>query len=354
MSIARIRPFLLLVSMLTISSISWASKGILEIVTYPGDARIYINGQRKGNSPVSPKDVFTIKLKEGGYKIEAVKPDGTNYNLFGEKVDVFVSDDSKQIIKIKLSERVVSDMFRQKLAMKYLGSIPEPEMVDIPGGSFEMGSTRCCSSEKPVHKVTISAFQMSKTETTFEQWDACVADGGCDHYPDDEGWGRGRRPVINVSWDDVDSYARWLKQRTGKNYRIPSEAEWEYATRAGSSTLYSWGDQIGENKANCSDCKSQWDNDKTAPVASFDANAFGLFDMHGNVWEWTQDCWKGNYKGAPIDGQPWFSNNCGRRVLRGGSWSSKHLSLRSAARIDHYIGSRSRYNHNGFRLVKAK
>ena len=229
------------------------------------------------------------------------------------------------------------------------------EMVDIPGGSFRMGdlSGEGYDYEVPVHSVTVPAFRLGKYEVTFAQWDACVADGGCGGYsPDDKGWGRGNRPVINISWNDVQSFIDWLNRKTGGNYRLPSEAEWEYAARAKSTTKYNWGNDIGSNRANCDGCGSRWDNEQTAPVGSFPANAWGLHDIHGNVWEWVQDCWNESYEGAPSDGSAWESGDCDRRVLRGGSWYYDARRLRSA-----YRGGRDRayrlYSY-GFRLAQDK
>ena len=229
-----------------------------------------------------------------------------------------------------------------------------PQMVYIPASSFRMGDIQGGgdSDEKPVHRVSIKAFLMSATEVTFAQWDACVAAGGCSHKPSDRGWGRGSRPVINVSWKDItEQYIPWLNKKNSKRYRLPTEAEWEYAARAGSETKYSWGNSIGNNKANCDGCGSRWDYSQTAPVASFAANAFGLYDMHGNVREWTQDCWNSSYKGAPSDGTAWLSGDCGWRVLRGSSWFINPIGLRSANRGWYFAGYRD-YN-NGFRLAKT-
>ena len=229
-----------------------------------------------------------------------------------------------------------------------------PQMVYIPAGSFRMGDIQGGgdSNEKPVHRVSVKAFLMSATEVTFAQWDACAAAGGCSYKPSDSGWGSGSRPVINVSWEDITKqYIPWLNKKTGEQYRLPSEAEWEYAARAGSETKYSWGNSIGNNKANCDGCGSRWDNSQTAPVGSFAANAFGLYDMHGNVWEWTQDCWNGSYKDAPSDGTAWLSGNCGRRVLRGGSWNSYPDILRSANRSSNTTGNR--FDNVGFRLART-
>ncbi len=138
--------------------------------------------------------------------------------------------------------------------------------------------------------------------------------------------------MINVSWDDAESYVRWLSARTGHRYGLLSESEWEYVARAGTDTRYSWGNEIGRNRSNCDGCGSRWDNDETAPVGSFSANGWGVHDMHGNVWEWVEDCWNDSYVGAPTDGSEWESGACGYRVLRGGSWYGEPGDLRSANR----------------------
>ena len=175
-------------------------------------------------------------------------------------------------------------------------------------------------------------FAVSKFELTFAEWDACVAHGDCVPHVSDSGWGRGRQPVINVSWDDAQSYVAWLSRITGKEYRLLSEAEYEYAARAGTQTAYPWGDDIGKNNANCDGCGSQWDNKQTAPVGSFAANGFGLYDTVGNVWEWTEDCHHNNYNGAPVDGTAWTGDDCSSRVVRGGSWLYGPPDLRAAFR----------------------
>ena len=229
-----------------------------------------------------------------------------------------------------------------------------PEMVVIPAGSFRMGcvsGVECRDSEKPVHQVTISRpFAVGKYEVTFAEWDACVSAGGCSHRADDAGWGRGRRPVMDVSWDDAQSYVRWLSQQTGATYRLLSESEWEYAARAGTSSAYSWGSQVGSGRGNCDGCGSQWDGSQTAPVGSFSPNSWGLYDMHGNVWEWVQDCWNGSYNGAPSGGGAWQSGGCSRRVLRGGSWNYVPWLLRSAFRSGNTTDFR---DSNGFRVART-
>ena len=240
----------------------------------------------------------------------------------------------------------------------------EQAMVVVPAGTFRMGcvSGRRCSSvpraaggiieyERPVHEVRVASFALSKYEVTFEEYDAFAA-ATDRRRPDDRGWGRGRRPMINVSWHDAVAYAAWLSAETGKRYRLPSEAEWEYAVRAGTTTAYAWGNEIGSNRANCLGCGSRWDREQTAPVGSFRANAWGLHDMHGNVREWVADCWHNNYRGAPRDGSAWTGGgDCGRRVLRNGSWRSDPANLRSANRSMAY--AEIQWDIIGFRVSRT-
>ena len=231
-----------------------------------------------------------------------------------------------------------------------------PEMVVVPAGDYKMGSRDGdgSSDERPRHRVRLpQAFAVGKYEVTFEEWDACVAAGGCGGYrPNDRGWGRGRRPVINVSWADAKRYVEWLSGETREEYRLLSEAEWEYVTRAGARTDYWWGEEIGRGRANCNGCGSRWDGEETAPVGSFEANGFGLYDVHGNVWEWVEDCWHDSYSGAPTDGSAWTSGgDCGERVLRGGSWLDFPRNLRSANRNWYSTGYRD-FTY-GFRIART-
>ncbi len=232
-----------------------------------------------------------------------------------------------------------------------------PQMVRVPAGEFMMGAPAADDAaegdERPQHRVTIALpFAVGANEVTFEQWNACVEGGGCNGYsPDHEGWGRGRRPVINVAWEDAQAYVAWLSARTGQRYRLLTEAEWEYVTRAGTTTRYWWGDDVGRNRANCQECGSRWDDSETAPVGSFPANAFGLHDSLGNVWEWVEDCYNPNYRAAPTDGGAWLGGkDCTRRVLRGGSWDNTPLIIRVTERIGGEAKARS--NNVGFRVAK--
>ncbi len=233
-----------------------------------------------------------------------------------------------------------------------------PEMVVVPAGSFTMGSPSSeperFDSEGPQHEVRIAKpFAVGRFEVTFAEWDACVADGGCGGYkPRDRGWGRGSRPVIYVSWNDAKAYVKWLSDKTHKEYRLLSEAEWEYVARAGTQTRYFWGNSVGRNHANCDGCGSRWDDKQTAPVGSFRPNGFGLYDTAGNVWEWVEDCEHGSYKDAPTDGSAWLTGNCASRAVRGGSWSFNARSVRAAGRDA--SDRESRYFNIGFRCARVR
>jgi formylglycine-generating enzyme required for sulfatase activity len=212
-----------------------------------------------------------------------------------------------------------------------------PQMLVIRAGAFTMGSPDGekdrQEGEGPQHTVVFAnQFAVAKFELTFDEWDACAAHGDCDPHISASGWGRGRQPAINVSWDDAKTYVGWLSRITGKTYRLLSEAEWEYAARAGSQTAYPWGNEIGKGNANCHSCGSEWDRKQAAPVGQFPANAFGLHDMQGNVWEWVEDCVHQSYHQAPTNGSAWTTGDCGQRSARGGSWLNDPEVLRSALR----------------------
>ena len=164
------------------------------------------------------------------------------------------------------------------------------------------------TSAKPPHKVTVADFYLAKYEVTFKEYDRFCTDTGR-VLPDDNGWGRGNRPAINITQEDAVAYTKWLSNKTGKVFRLPSEAEWEYAARGGKSTNYWWGNDIGTNNANCLTCGSEWDRKMTAPVGSFKPNPYGLYDMQGNVYEWVLDKFHPNYDGAPTDATPWLSDD---------------------------------------------
>jgi formylglycine-generating enzyme required for sulfatase activity len=224
-----------------------------------------------------------------------------------------------------------------------------PEMVVVPSGQFEMGSNDS-ALEKPPHRVAIAnPFAIGRREVTFDEWERCVTENACRYRPDDHGWGRGDRPVIDVSWDDAKVFLTWLSQKTGKRYRLPSEAEWEYAARAGTTAPWWWGREAGIGRANCVDCAAA-PTHRTVPTASFRPNAFGLYDTAGNAAEWVEDCWNDTYRGAPHDGAAWTAGQCRLRVLRGGSFAAKATAIRSAARFRY--DQDVRYYANGFRVAR--
>lgn len=299
--------------------------GRLSITTSPSNAQIVL-------LDIEPSYSSGMKLKPGRYRIKLT---ASGYEDKIDTIDVGSGDNN---VAISLARKVLN--------------IPVPTMVTIAGGRFQMGSDNGESNEKPVHTVNIKSFRMSKSEITFTQWDACVNAGGCSYRPHDEGWSRGDRPVINVSYKDITGeFIPWLNKATGDSYRLPSEAEWEYAARSGRTSRYSWGYTINCSQARygylSGECKKRQNTDR---VNSFLANSFGLNDMHGNVWEWTQDCWNVSYSAAPSHGEAWNKGDCSQRVLRGGSWLSRPDALRSAYRFRNSTSVRN--NDLGFRLAQ--
>ncbi|WP_066469400.1 SUMF1/EgtB/PvdO family nonheme iron enzyme [Bosea sp. WAO] len=225
-----------------------------------------------------------------------------------------------------------------------------PELALIPAGGFEMGSNEMFEFEKPVRTVTIgNPFYIGTREVTFAEWDACVAQGGCSHRPGDRNLGRGNRPVTDIHWNDAGAYVVWLSLKTGRKYRLPTEAEWEYAARAGTATSYPWGNAIDKEKANCVGCNAQ-PRRQAIEVGQFPPNAFGLYDMAGNAAEWVADCWSESYRASPRDGSAYSPPGCRERVLRGGSFNNDPRYLRSAARFKYE--SDVRFYTNGFRVVR--
>jgi len=236
----------------------------------------------------------------------------------------------------------------------YNSALPLPRMVNIPPGRFLMGGLDerddveggCTINERPPRYVYIAAFALGRYPVTFEEYDAfCEANRF--PLPDDQGWGRGKHPVINVSWDDAQAYCRWLSALNGGHYRLPSEAEWEYATRGGTNAAYPWGMQATAQHAN-----HAMQHGMTTPVGTYPANAFGLHDLCGNVWEWVQDCWHDSYHSAPVNAQAWEEvGNHHERVLRGGSWKNdRPRYLRAAYRVKDYPSGRQIFR--GFRVAR--
>jgi formylglycine-generating enzyme required for sulfatase activity/class 3 adenylate cyclase len=223
----------------------------------------------------------------------------------------------------------------------------EPEMVTLLGGKFAMGSNND-PSERPIHQVDIKPFALSKFPITVGQWKQCVAANACvgGVTGDDDD-----APVTNVSWSDTQKYTEWLSQVTQKTFRLPSEAEWEYAARGGVHTKYWWGDQIQPGMVNCNGCNEAYDAVKPTKVGSFKPNPFGLYDMGGGVDQWVADCWHKNYQGAPVDGSPWLDADCSSHVLRSGSWRSDPNYVRPSSR--NYYDTNARNQTLGFRVAQS-
>jgi formylglycine-generating enzyme required for sulfatase activity len=238
-----------------------------------------------------------------------------------------------------------------------------PVMIIVPTGSFSMGSPdeepQRGNDEGPQHDVAISKlFAAGKYPVTFEEWDFCHSHGGCaEVYPSDNNWGRGTNPVMNVSWQDAQNYVAWLSQFTGQTYRLLTEAEREYITRAGTQTPFWWGTKVSAMDANYNGSQKYLDEQpglyrqETLSVNTFNANPWGFFQVSGNTWDWVQDCYHDSYDGAPKDGSAWMTGDCTRRVLRGGSWGSQPRNIRSAARWRRPLDTREPYY--GFRVARV-
>ncbi|GAB3539735.1 hypothetical protein GCM10027343_07670 [Noviherbaspirillum agri] len=225
-----------------------------------------------------------------------------------------------------------------------------PTMIALPAGTFTMGSNSGDPSEKPAHRVTIGApFAIGKYEVTVEQWNACVEAGSCSRITNG-GERAPKSPVRDVSWDDAQQYVKWLSKSTGKAYRLPTEAEWEYAARGGTSTRFWWGERMRQGTANCKECGEPWDAADPANVGTFAANPFGLHDMNGSVWEWVSDCWHTSFKGAPTNGKTWDTPNCRERAIRGGSWRDGAAYMPSSTRFKY--AATVRHSQNGFRVAR--
>ncbi|MFZ2154960.1 MAG: formylglycine-generating enzyme family protein [Bradyrhizobium sp.] len=244
---------------------------------------------------------------------------------------------------------------------------PCPEMIVVPAGQFLMGASDrepgSTPDERPQHQVNFAQpFSVGRFPVTFGEWDACVAAGGCSFQSSDQGWGRGTQPVISILWDDAKEYVAWLSRTTGRTYRLLSEAEREYAARAGTTTAYWWGDTFLPARANCApgtreltsariDLQPTLERARPLPVQSFAPNPWGLYQVHGNVYDWVEDCWNENYDGAPSDGSAWMSGNCSGHVLRGGAFSRSAQTARSAARM--WFGSPHRLIYMSFRVART-
>ena len=352
--------------------------------------RIEIESGLKRNIPVAPVLLDGVPMPPAADLPDSLKPlarrNGVGVSRLSFESDVnrlmrnlpiklktptIISGESAAVSQRSLSGKLVDpvkrhqpgSIFRDTLSIGSEG----PEMVVIPSGSFTMGSpsgeSGRDSDEGPLREVVIDySFAVGKYAVTWADWDLCVSDGGCDGSgPDgaggDKGWGKGSRPVINVDWNDAQAYADWLSGQTGESYRLLSEAEWEYVARAGTSTPFSFGAMITPDQANYDGSLTYGggpkvrNHSKTVPVGAYPANGFGIYDLHGNVLEWVEDCYEDSYRGAPRDGSAWTDGKPSRRVLRGGSWNLDPQKLRSANRSR--LSPTFRNHFVGFRLART-
>lgn len=333
------------------------------------DCRLMVNDDNYG--ALQKNTPFAIELPFGTHVINVITQDGLLEKEWTQNISskeqvvhlVCLADDYDRLRAVREAEvreplgiecwpegRIQQE---QKLAALGAGLDPvfrdtpvTPEMVVIPAGSYRRGN----ANNK--FKVNIvCSFAIGKYPVTVADWKYYVENSGVSYVPSDNGWEGDTLPVTNVNWYDAQNYARWLSAHTGKTYRLLSEAEWEYASRAGTVTEYYWGDEIGHNNCNCQDSGSEWSRRSASPVGSFKPNAFGIYDMLGNVWEWLEDIWHDNYEGSPTDGGAWVvGGNPLGRVMRGGSWSS----FPQYARCAHRLGSVPAVRNCNFGLRLAR
>jgi formylglycine-generating enzyme required for sulfatase activity len=227
-------------------------------------------------------------------------------------------------------------------------------MADIPAGVFRMGdlTRKGFTFEQPVHRVAVPTFRLARHDVTFDQYDAFARATGRPLPEQRTGEPRGAMPVVNVTWTDAAAFIEWLNQASGRRYRLPSEAEWEYAARAGSRTVYPWGDRFDPGKANSEGREGADRWEAAAPVGSFPPNAFGLYDMVGNVWQWMDDCEHNDFHGAPTDGSAWKTGDCNWRMVRGGSWVQDARGMRVSLRL--WEDLPRHFQSMGFRVAESR
>ncbi len=284
-------------------------------------------------------------------------PSVTVETRFGNQLDIPLTHLSRVALRVNHSGK--RSLFLSTLRLNPADLIQDrmrdgsmgPQLIALGGGSFSRGDLQGDGDgdEQPPVKVQLAPFAMGIYEVTFDEYDLFCEDTGY-RKPDDQDWGRGSRPVVNVSWEDAKAYIEWLSRRTEQRYRLPTDAEWEYAARAGTSSRYWWGNEPALYRANCAECGSLWDGEKSAPVGRFLPNPFGLHDTAGNVFEWVEDCWVDNFFEVSADGKPPQQVECGKRVIRGGAWSFPMKEVRSANRWRDFPSRTS--DDTGFRVVR--
>lgn len=309
------------------------------------NAEIYVDGVRRGSVPAIEDFNIQLPLPDGRHMVELRRSQGNPFYDMRARIEVVVEDEA--VTSLSMPRLVPAPLPGADQRVKQTVAALVGDLVAVPAGSFLMGSPEtpeASEAELPRREVRIRSFLLGKTEVTFDQWDACVADKGCTTVPRDNGWRRGTNPVINVRWTDVGQFTSWLSRVTGRRFRLPSEAEWEYAARAGSDASYFFGEDPAPLPR-----YAWYEGDRPQPVGSREPNPFGLYDVAGNVGEWVEDCWHGSLDGAPGDGTAWSDGNCRIAVVKGGDYDDDKWYLRPAQRFGHM--RRNRYTYVGFRVA---
>lgn len=338
------------------SSAAVAASGTVRVAATPKYADILIDGKSHGNEKANGEGFREFQVAPGDHVIELFKSLGPWEVYDQAKVTVA----SGKVVTVSLiGKDRESPSFAAKIKAQFAGRQPKIDMVRIPSGNFVSYEDQESSNPRSA-SFTVAAFEMGKTEVTFDQWDACVANGGCSFSPIDEGWGRGNRPVLNVSWIDAREYVAWLSKTTGKRYRLPTDAEWEFAARAGTDTMFPTGSCITTSQANYTgetflkNCVVGKHRLLTLPVGSFKANQFGLHDMQGNVAEWVEDCANSKWPPVPATNERASKGeDCLTSVTRGGSWADEMSFLASSKRRWFRTDARGRGFKVGFRVARS-
>jgi formylglycine-generating enzyme required for sulfatase activity len=313
------------------------------------DVKYHNSNEEKPLAPARPVVATSKPVKPVSPPAEVLEPVAVIAPPLPVVTEVVAEAPAKEVVPEPRSKQAsATRSFQDSLKDGLKG----PVMVELPAGEYLMGSpgNSLNFDEGPRHNVTLPVFSISKDEVTFADYDKFARSTGR-RMPYDESWGRGDRPVINVSWNDAQAYTSWLSKKTGKHYRLPTEAEWEYAARAGSDEKAWWDSNADVKQANCFNCGNEWAGQRTVPAGTFKANGFGLNDMAGNVQEWTEDCYRAGYAGAPVDGSAWLTPECTQRSVRGGSYTNPLDSLRNGKRSQY--DQDTRLDNLGFRVVRS-
>lgn len=342
----RLLAFALLAGFSVTAPTTVRAAGVIDIIVTTPGAQLFLNGVQQGLMPATEGVHREFVVPAGKYRVELRLPTRNSFYQMRSQLDIMVEDNLASPVRLTAPVPEILPDAPERVTRTVAGLMRD--MVVIPSGTFEMGTEEVgavSESEMPHHTVRIAEpFRLSRNEVTFDQWDACIADDGCTTVPKDEGMGRGQQPVRNVSWDDTQQFVTWMSRRTGIRFRLPSEAEWEYAARGRDG-------QAGptSNDATLLRRFAWFDTDAPHPVGTREANSLGLHDMQGNVAEWVQDCWHDNFQGAPNDGSAWLSGRCRARVVKGGDWNDFAWYLRPAQRSG--VMQRNTYNYIGFRVL---